>query len=978
MPRKQDGSKLRQRLAMKRTMRLGTWNIRGISDKISEITSELKKYKLDIAVLSETKRKGKGNEEFDGYIYFWSGVNKYERARSGIAVLVKNHLKQFITDYNYISERILTVTLKVFGHETLIVAVYAPIDASDNQTKDQFYGTLSDILSRAKGHQDIIVAGDLNARIKGQEDSNVVGKFADELQNDSGNRLIEISSQYKLQLANTCFAHKDIHRYTWERPSMQQRSIIDYIIVKQNSRFKVFDARVMRGANCGTDHHLLVATLVYPFPCNHNNRPNDTHHKTNSSDILKPKRYKLYLLQEDSVRDLYQRRLANELNAIEFLDNVEVEHEYIKNAMHTIAAETLGEYRPKTSKPSQPKWISDDIRELIKEKNEHYKKFLMHRTEENNRNYKEKNRELRNKIKKEKNNFWEQKCNQINAYVGGSRSTEVWQTIKNLKNNSRRDSLSLINNEQWKDYYESLLVERREEFLIDETELEDNEDFTFIDMKELKECVGEMKNGRSPGPGDIPAELYKYGGEALLVRLKDFMNLCLTQQKTPKEWKECHICSLFKKGNRKDPNCYRALSVTSSLSRLWGKLIQKRLRHEIGTAIGEDQSGFTPGRSCVDNLYTLQQVMEKKRNKDQELHIAFIDLKKAYDNVPRNKLIHTLKAIGTSNYLIRIIIDLYENNIAYVKQGRSLSEPIRTTKGLRQGCSLSPLLFNIYVEVILRKWKQSCQGMGLPINDTHLFTLSFADDQVIVAQDSFDLEFMLRRLYSEYRKWGLEVSLEKTEYLVVGSDAKFEVLINDDVQIRQIEQFKYLGVIIDGDGIGSQNIRFRIQEARKVIGALNSVWWDKNINRTNKKRIGRTMVDTVLTYGCEVWTMKQDDKRRIEAVEMDYLRRSSRISKLERVRNEEIRNIMSAQETIIDRIEKRSLVWFGHLLRMEDSRWPKRVLSWQPQGRNRRGRPRRSWNEGITRAMRDRGMDENMANDRVAWRLGMGMQRPAV
>lgn len=260
-----------------------------------------------------------------------------------------------------------------------------------------------------------------------------------------------------------------------------------------------------------------------------------------------------------------------------------------------------------------------------------------------------------------------------------------------------------------------------------------------------------------------------------------------------------------------------------------------------------------------------------------------------------------------------------------------------------------------------------------------IITLSFTDYQALLTQDSLDMEFMLRRLYAEYRKWGLEVSLEKTEYLVINSEAKFEVLINDDAQIKQVDKYKYLGTVVDGNGIGSENIRFRIQQARKVVGALNSIWWDKDINKTNKKRIGRTMVDSVLTYGCEVWTMKEEDKKRLTAVEMDYLRRSSRTSRLERVRNEEIRNRMSARETIIERIEKRSLIWFGHLLRMDETRWPKRVFSWKPPGRNKRGRPRKSWSEGVTRAMRDRDLQEDMTRDREVWRqrLGLGMQRPA-
>lgn len=964
---------------MKRTMRIGTWNVRGISDKRTEITSEIKKYKLDIAVLSETKRKGRGYEDEDEYVHFWSGVDKNERARAGISVLIKKQLKNYILNYSYISERILTVTLKIYGYETVIIGVYAPIDSETKQTKDQFYEQMSDIIMTVKKHQDIILAGDLNARIKKMYDSDVVGKYAEEVQNDSGERLLEMCNQYNLTITNTYYAHKDIHRYTWERPSLQQKSIIDYIITKKTTHFQVHDSRVKRGANCGTDHHLVVAKLMYPFSTKRSNSNWKNGSPENTTNQVDDQKYKLYLLQQSSIRDLYQRRLTNELNATIPSQNIEKEHENIKSIIHKIAKETLGEVRGVSRKNRQKMWFTENVQQLVEEKNNLYRNLLSHRTEENRQKYKNKNKELRRTIKEEKNKYWEHKCKHINSYIGGSRSTEVWQTIKNMKHNISGRAFSVIHMDKWKEYYENLLIERREEFVDDEWNLDDKDkEVELICENEVRKCMKELKNARATGPGNISAELIKYGSDTLLIRLKNLFNLCIEQQKIPKEWKISYISSIFKKGNRKDPNCYRGLSVTCTLSRLWGKIILNKLRTEVGDCIGEDQSGFTPGRSCVDNLFTLQQLIEKKKTRDQEVHITFVDLKKAYDNVPRNKLLHSLKAFGVSDYLLKIVRELYQDNISYVKQGRNLSGPIHTTKGLRQGCSLSPMLFNIYIEIALRRWKRSCQGMGIPIDNAYLFNLNFADDQAILAQDAYDMEFMLRRLYAEYKMWGLEVSLEKTEYLVTNSIAQYEILIDDNVQIKQVDEFKYLGAFVDRNGIGDREMRHRIQKARNVVGALNSIWWDKNINIGTKKRIGQTMVDTVLSYGCEVWAMKEEIKRRINAVEMDYLRRSTRTSRLERVRNEDIRKKMHAEETIINRIEKKGLTWFGHVLRMEDARWPKRMFTWKPPGKNKRGRPRKSWNEGMRKALEDRQMREDMAQDRQAWRLGVGKQRDVV
>lgn len=210
---------------------------------------------------------------------------------------------------------------------------------------------------------------------------------------------------------------------------------------------------------------------------------------------------------------------------------------------------------------------------------------------------------------------------------------------------------------------------------------------------------------------------------------------------------------------------------------------------------------------------------------------------------------------------------------------------------------------------------------------------------------------------------------------MINSDAKFEVLINDDTEIKQVDEIKYLGALVDNKGIGQREVKHRITESRKIIGCLNSLWWDKNISRKNKKRIVKTLVESVLCYGSEIWVMNADLERRLKATEMDYLRRSARVSRLQRITNEEIRQKMHAQDTIIDRIERNGLVWFGHLMRMDDNRWPKKLFRWVPPGKKKRGRPRRSWNEGIRRAMNERNLDEEMAQNREAWQRELSGQQ---
>jgi hypothetical protein len=133
-------------------------------------------------------------------------------------------------------------------------------------------------------------------------------------------------------------------------------------------------------------------------------------------------------------------------------------------------------------------------------------------------------------------------------------------------------------------------------------------------------------------------------------------------------------------------------------------------------------------------------------------------------------------------------------------------------------------------------------------------------------------------------------------------------------------------------------------------------------------------VESVLLYGSEIWRLNEYYRKRLQAVEMDYLRRSVRVSRLEHISNQEIRTRMNAEESIIDRIKNKGPSWFGHVLRMEEERWPKQLYQWKPPGKRKRGRPNKSWREEVMTTVQSRGLNIEDAQDRWLWRTGTGRQ----
>jgi len=125
----------------------------------------------------------------------------------------------------------------------------------------------------------------------------------------------------------------------------------------------------------------------------------------------------------------------------------------------------------------------------------------------------------------------------------------------------------------------------------------------------------------------------------------------------------------------------------------------------------------------------MKQVIEQRNATDQETHLLFVDLTKAYGSIPILKLWEVLGELNINNTLIKALQNLYGNTVQ-MKTGNKLSHPFNITKGLHQGCCISPTLFKIYIRKALEEWKRKCHGMGIPLENTTLYVLQFADGQV--------------------------------------------------------------------------------------------------------------------------------------------------------------------------------------------------------------------------------------------------------
>jgi hypothetical protein len=221
--------------------------------------------KMDVVVLTETKKKGAGSETLGNYIHLYSRVKKYERAKRGVSVLINKKWKGFIKNWEFIDEKMLKLDMNIWRYKLTIIGIYVPNEDNKTTVKDEFFANLNEEIINSGSGRQLTLMGDMNGRTRRKTGDTVVGNFGEDTVNDNVERLMELCTQTSLKIWNGFFNHKNIHKYTWEQHTKNLKTIIDYIITKQDLKLKIQDVRAYRGPNCGTDHELLVAKILFPY-----------------------------------------------------------------------------------------------------------------------------------------------------------------------------------------------------------------------------------------------------------------------------------------------------------------------------------------------------------------------------------------------------------------------------------------------------------------------------------------------------------------------------------------------------------------------------------------------------------------------------------------------------------------------------------------------------------------------------------------
>ena len=238
--------------------------------------------------------------------------------------------------------------------------------------------------------------------------------------------------------------------------------------------------------------------------------------------------------------------------------------------------------------------------------------------------------------------------------------------------------------------------------------------------------------------------------------------------------------------------------------------------------------------------------MEKAREFQKNIYFCFIDYAKAFDCVDHNQLWKILKEMKIPNHLICLLRNLYASQEATVRTGHGTTDCFQIRKGVHQSCILSPCLFNVYAQYIMRNAELEEAQAGLKITRRTINILRYVDDTTLRAESEEELKSLLMKVKEESEKADLKLNIQKIKIMASGPITSWEI------DGETVSDFIFLSSKITADGDCSHEIKRHLLLGRKVMTNLDSILKSRDITLPTKVCLVKVMVFPVVMNGCEL------------------------------------------------------------------------------------------------------------------------------
>ena len=1014
-------------------IRIGSANVGTMSRRSGEVVEMALRRRLDFCCLQETRWRGEGARNLGRYKFFWKGCSE---GLSGVGILVSERWIEKVLEVKRVNERLMLLKVIVGKSVINIVSVYAPQSGMAMEVKEEFYISLGKVLSSVEAKEQLIVCGDMNGHVGAQADGyeGVHGGYGFGSRNVEGEMLLEFADAMALVVSNTCYKKSDEKLVTYE--SGGSKTVVDYILVRRNERKQLRNVTVMRGEPCLLQHRLLVCMMDLT-ECVRNKR------KTFMSKC------RVWKLKDLSTREVFQRKVEDRLQKLVVVedDSVDVVWGELRDCLLDVADDICGKTKG-SQRHSQTWWWNAEVEEIINEKRRLYKIFERSKNaipvnqmevQEKKQKYDAVKRAVKKAVAKakevERQKFGEMLDEQdekgavfraAKQIVRNNRDIVGDGCIKDTDGKIVTDEDKLL--EVWRAYYDKL---SNEEFPWNKETLTEagikSGPCEKITLDEVKAAVKKMKCNKASGPSGVVVDMLKAAGETGIEWVADVCNAVIKEGRIPQDWCKSWMINIYKgKGDALECGSYRGIRLLEHAMKVLEKVIEARVRKIV--QIDSMQFGFMPGRGTTDAIFIVRQLQEKYLAKKKDLWMAFIDLEKAFDRVPREVLWWALRSLGVDEWLVAVIKALYTDVATVVKQNGRVSKGFKVKVGVHQGSGLSPLLFIIVLEALSRTFRR-----GLPME------LFYADDLVLMADTEELLLEAIKKWKAGMEEKGLRVNMGKTKVMkcqvgigsvkkageypcgvcqkgvgsnsimctscnawchkrcsgisgklqkvtgfrcqtcVFGKRARVEMMqevaLGTEGKLECVDKFRYLGDMIEaGGGVGEAS-RARVRSAWAKFKELAPILTSRGASLKVKGKVYKACVQRVLVYGSETWAMKMEDTHRLERAERMMVRWMCGVNLKDRISSEELNKRLGV-ERVADVVRRGRLRWFGHLERKDSHDWISSCRNIIIDGKRDRGRSKKTWDECVKQDLRCLNLKKEWAHDKSKWRSVIGGKRP--
>ncbi|KAJ3594105.1 hypothetical protein NHX12_006437 [Muraenolepis orangiensis] len=342
-----------------------------------------------------------------------------------------------------------------------------------------------------------------------------------------------------------------------------------------------------------------------------------------------------------------------------------------------------------------------------------------------------------------------------------------------------------------------------------------------LTIQELQTALQGMQGRRAPGIDGLSVEFYKAYWDVLSHDLLDVFNESLASGSMPVSCRRAVITLLPKKGNLQDIKNWRPVSLLCVDYKILSKALATRLGKAVEQVIHRDQTYCVPGRSMVDNVHLIRDVLEVSSSLGINTGLISLDQEKAFDRVEHSFLWKVMEKFGFSAGFIAKIKVLYNKIESVLKFNGGLCAPFRVCRGVRQGCALSGMLYALSLEPLLSKIRSKLQGLFLPGLNGNMVLSVYADDVVVFVRDQKDTDILVDIVRDFSSASAARVNWKKSEALAVGEWSGGLPVLPQSMVWKK-DGFKYLGVFLGKEIVVLKNWEDVIE---KIEGKLSKWKW---------------------------------------------------------------------------------------------------------------------------------------------------------